>query len=88
MFLFSGLLLFGFHLLTLAAYYYHPDLDVARARSRIARAAIITAGARPNPTLRTAREISANPPNGDSPWILRFTLDLPIESTGKGAIAL
>src|SRR5687768_16983849 len=35
--------------LTLAALYYHPDLDVARAGWREAQAAIVTAGGRPNP---------------------------------------
>lgn len=77
-----------FNLLTLAAFYYHPDLDVGRARWGMAEAAIITAGARPNPTLGTTPEISANLPSRLSPWILRFTLDFPIESTGKGSIAL
>jgi cobalt-zinc-cadmium efflux system outer membrane protein len=41
-----------FRLLTLAAHYYHPDLDAARARWEVAEAGIRTAGARPNPTLR------------------------------------
>ena len=35
--------------LTLAAIYYHPDMDVARAQWGIARAGRITAGERPNP---------------------------------------
>src|SRR5205809_8053234 len=37
--------------LTLAAFYFHPDLDVARAQAAVARAAIETAGERPNPTI-------------------------------------
>ncbi len=37
--------------LTLAALYYHPDLDIARAGLEAARAAVTTAGQRPNPTL-------------------------------------
>ena len=40
--------------LTLAAVYYHPDLDIARARLALARARVITAGQRPNPTLNFA----------------------------------
>jgi len=37
--------------LTLAALYFHPDLDVARARLASARAGVITAGQIPNPSL-------------------------------------
>jgi cobalt-zinc-cadmium efflux system outer membrane protein len=40
--------------LTLAAVYYHPDLDVARARLALSRAAVLTAGQRPNPILNFA----------------------------------
>ncbi len=40
--------------LTLAALYYHPDLDIARARLASARAAVVTARQRPNPTLDLA----------------------------------
>ena len=35
-----------FELLTLAAFYYHPDLDVARAKWNVAQAASQTAGMR------------------------------------------
>src|ERR1051326_2901052 len=40
--------------LTLAAIYYHPDLDVAQARLALARARIVTAEQRPNPILNFA----------------------------------
>src|SRR6266851_273809 len=40
--------------LTLAALYFHPDLDVARAGLASAEAAVLTAGQRPNPTLNLA----------------------------------
>ena len=40
--------------LTLAAVYYHPDLDIARARLALSRAAVITAEQRPNPILNFA----------------------------------
>jgi hypothetical protein len=43
-----------FDRLALAALYYHPDLEVARAGHEVARAAAITAGARPNPSLTLA----------------------------------
>src|SRR5262245_51430787 len=37
--------------LALAALWYHPELDVARAEARTARAGVTTASARPNPGL-------------------------------------
>jgi hypothetical protein len=37
--------------LTLTAFYYHPDLDVARAQWGVARGGRITAGERINPVL-------------------------------------
>lgn len=72
-----------FTLLSLAAIYYHPELDEARARQNSAEAAVITAGAHPNPSLAFKPEFSANPPAGVSPWILGATLDIPIETAGK-----
>src|SRR5262245_41169250 len=41
----------NFEMLTLAAFYFHPSLDVARAQRDVAKAAIGTAGGRPNPTI-------------------------------------
>src|ERR1035441_1066823 len=40
-----------FEMLTLAAFYYNPSLDVARAVWAEARAGIVTAGGRPNPSV-------------------------------------
>src|SRR5258708_22363369 len=37
--------------LTLAAFFFHPDLDAARAKWALADAGKVTAGQRPNPTL-------------------------------------
>ena len=72
--------------LTLAAFYYSPDLDVARAEYAVARAGIVTAGARPNPTLsvvptRTVGETeqAAAVERGLTPWALSFSLDVPLE---------
>ena len=36
--------------LALAAFYYHPEMEMAQANLAAAEAAVITAGARPNPT--------------------------------------
>ncbi len=69
--------------LTLIAFYYHPDLDVARARVGVAEAGILTAGARPNPRISVTPGYNAGALTAVSPWILSFGLDLPIETAGK-----
>lgn len=70
--------------LVLAACYFHPDLDVARADWAVARAAQTTAGQRPNPTVGV--EPSFNTTNATpSPWLVMATLDVPIETAGKRA---
>ncbi len=66
--------------LTLVAFYFHPDLDVARARLGVAAAKTITAGERPNPI------VGATPGHTDSPvapWLYGVTFDIPIETAGK-----
>jgi outer membrane protein, heavy metal efflux system len=72
-----------FETLTLAAFYFHPSLDVARAQWQTATAGIVTAGARPNPTITLTPEYSLNPPRGVSPWLPSVTFDIPIEIGGK-----
>lgn len=70
--------------LTLAALYYHPDLEVARARWAVARAHVLSAGARPNPDASVAPGYnSTTPPSLVTPWILTLGLDLTIETAGK-----
>ena len=71
-----------FEMLTLAALYYHPSLDVARAQWVVTRGAERTAAQRPNPSLNVT-------PGYDtttvvpSPWIPLTYLDIPIETAGK-----
>lgn len=72
-----------FPALTLAAFYFHPNLDVARAQWAVVRGGETTAGARPNPVLGVTPGYSANPPRGISPWFPSVTLDVPIETAGK-----
>jgi outer membrane protein, heavy metal efflux system len=72
-----------FHRLTLAAFYYHPSLDVARAQWSVARAGVRTAGGRPNPVLSVAPGYSMNAPSGVSPWFPLMSIDVPIETAGK-----
>ncbi|MDQ6631317.1 MAG: TolC family protein, partial [Verrucomicrobiota bacterium] len=74
---------YDFNLLTLAAFYFHPDLKLARARIQMAEAGAITAGERPNPTVSFTPEYALNAEPSLSPWILGFNFDLPIETAGK-----
>ncbi len=70
-------------MLTLAALYYHPDMDVARARWGVAEAGVVTAGGRPNPSVGISPGYDFNPPGGISPWIFSFSLNVPLETAGR-----
>ena len=72
-----------FDLLTLAALYYHSDLDLARAKWNVAQAGITTAGMRPNPGINVNAQRNADAPGGTSPWTLGLNLDIPVETAGK-----
>ncbi|MGZ8172090.1 MULTISPECIES: TolC family protein [Methylobacter] len=74
--------------LMLAAFYYHPDLDVARAELGFAEAGSITAGMRPNPTLNFSPQFNSNALAAVSPWILGWSLNVPIETAGKRGLRL
>ncbi|OYY51012.1 MAG: hypothetical protein B7Y54_11775, partial [Polaromonas sp. 35-63-240] len=69
--------------LTLAAFYFSPDLDVARARWGSARAAEVTAGQRPNPVLQLPFGYNSSAAAGTSPYLYGLALDIPIETAGK-----
>lgn len=69
--------------LTLVAFYYHPDLEVARARVSLAEAGVVTAGGRPNPSVGFSPEAMTNAVAGVSPWTLGVTFDVPLETAGK-----
>ena len=66
--------------LTFVAFYYQPALAEARAQYASVRAAEVTAGERPNPTVgfTPAYDTTTTPP-----WILGTTWDIPIETAGK-----
>lgn len=70
--------------LTLAAFYFHPDLDVARAEAAVAHAAIATAGERPNPTASLPVEHKSEA----HPWITVLDLDVPIETANKRGLRM
>ena len=75
--------------LTLAALYYHPDMDVARAQYGVARGGIRTAGERPNPTLGLLTGFNSTTPASEiTPWIPEVSLDIPIEIAGKRGIRI
>lgn len=69
--------------LTLVAFYYHPDLDVARARVAVAEAGIVTAGGRPNPVVSLGPGYNVDAAAGVTPWIASFGFAVPIETAGK-----
>ena len=62
--------------LSVAALYFNPTLDLARARLARADAAMVTAGSRPNPTLGIS-------PGVPSPYLLTLDFAFPIETAGK-----
>ncbi len=68
--------------LTLVAFYFRPELDVARAQWDVAMAGRRTAGERPNPTVGVAPAYDTTT-GIPSPWIVTATLDIPIETAGK-----
>lgn len=63
-------------MLTLAAFYFNPNLAVARAQLQTAQAGIATAEMRPNPVL----ELSPGVP---SPYLLGLSVAFPIVTAGK-----
>jgi len=69
--------------LTLAAFYFHPDLAVARAQWNVAEAGVTTAGARPNPSVSISPSYDTQIPGNYSPWLIPLTFDIPIETAGK-----
>jgi outer membrane protein TolC len=75
--------------LTLAALYFHPDLDVARAHWGVAEAGRITAGERPNPTFNPLIGYNSTSPVSEvTPWIPEVALEIPIETAGKRGIRI
>lgn len=69
--------------LTLAAFYFSPELDVARAKHATRVAAIQSAGQSPNPTLQLPLAYTSNARAGESPYTFGLGLDIPVETAGK-----
>lgn len=70
--------------LTLAGFFYHPDLDVARAQWGVAQAGRKSAGEMPNPTASVALGYNRTTPVAEvTPWIPEAALEIPVETAGK-----
>ena len=69
-------------MLTLAAFYYSPDLDAARAKWGTAKAGMVSAAQRPNPTLQLPFQHTTGS-SRSSPWTYGLGLDIPLETAGK-----
>ncbi|WP_321782187.1 TolC family protein [Burkholderia pyrrocinia] len=70
-------------MLTLAAWYYSPALDVVRAQWGTAKAGIDVAGAIPNPVLQLPFQWATPNPGPGAPFATGPALDIPIETAGK-----
>jgi len=68
--------------LTMAAFFFHPDLELVRAQWQATQAAQTTAAQKPNPTLNTSAEHHSKAP-GVSPWTLSVALGFTLEASGK-----
>ncbi|HEY5492709.1 MAG TPA: TolC family protein [Gemmatimonadaceae bacterium] len=70
--------------LTLVAFYYHPDLDIARSNWAAARAAVRSARALANPGITAAPGYNSTTPVDEiTPWILSLDLDFTMVTAGK-----
>lgn len=70
--------------LTLAAVYFHPDLDIAYAKLATAEAAIRTARQLPNPSLGLSPQFNVTNAN-PSAWTVGTAINLLLELFGKRA---
>ncbi|HEU4707820.1 MAG TPA: TolC family protein [Methylophilaceae bacterium] len=67
--------------LTFSAFYFHPQLEVARAKWRATQAKEITAGSRPNPGISGLVEHHSQ--DGNSPWLYGIAFDIPVVTGDK-----
>lgn len=76
--------------LTLAAFYYNPQLDIVCAQWKRTQGRERVAAEHPNPTLAMTPGFSSTTGyDADiSPWILGVALDIPIETAGKRSYRL
>lgn len=70
----------GLNDLIAVAFYFNADLDLARAQFRTAQAGILSAKARPNPSLSVAAGWTNSP---ESPLVFHFDPAITLETAGK-----
>lgn len=71
--------------LTIAALYFHPDIEVARARARVSVAETRTSRTRPPITVTARPEYNSKAGDGETPWGMGVVLGIPIDIGGKRA---
>ena len=75
--------------LTLAAFFYNPELDVARAQWAVARGGVLTAGGRANPVVTGGTGYNATTNSEQvTPWIPEVAIELPLGIAGKRGIRI
>jgi outer membrane protein TolC len=74
--------------LTLAAFHFNSDLQLARAEWQTTNAAVTAAGMRPNPAITVTPGYNTTSDRGTSPWLPGMSADLPIETAGKRDIRI
>ncbi len=70
-------------MLTLAAFYYSPAIDLARAQWVTAKAGIDVADTIPNPVLQLPFQYNTPNPGPGAPFTWGPSLDIPIETAHK-----
>jgi outer membrane protein, heavy metal efflux system len=78
----------GLYELTLAAFLYNPQLDVARAKWRAAQAAQVTAGQKQNPGVSGYLQSNSQTSGGLSPWTYGISFAVPVETGGKRQVRM
>ncbi len=73
----------SYETLSLVAFYFHPQLAVARAQWGVSQGSLKTAEARPNPTLSLQPGYNFSASGGINPWFPGMNLDWPLETAGK-----
>lgn len=76
----------GLRELTLAALYFHPDMRIARARARVARAELSAVSQARALAARVGPEYHSRAlPEDNGPWSLGLELEIPLVAQGKRA---
>ena len=73
----------GLRELTLCAFFFSPELDLARSKWNFAKSEIAISGQRPTPGMSTIVEHHSKAEGGISPWTFGLSLEIPVETSGK-----